>query len=162
MLSKREKQMLLSEGFLPSEIYAYSHATAGSIGNTKAKRHIVTQNFDFNSRTFRAARRSRMRWVRDLKSLGWTDGEIKSKIREYYDLGSKRSPFDWLKLAYAPPHRISDLQSALVKKIRARASRTYGKLYGRNLRTATKVRTQPKRPVVPTKPRRIIRVRKRR
>jgi hypothetical protein len=160
-LNKQQKLLLLSEGWLPSEINALQKASSGNIGAGTSKRHVVKQDFNYSSKTFSSARRDRRRWVRDLKSLGWNDMDIKLKLIEYYSHGSGRSVYDWLKLAYAPPHKLTDYQSAIVKKIRARASRTLGKLYGRNLRTATKVRTQPKRPVVPFKPRRIIRVRRR-
>lgn len=161
-LNRLQKQTLLSEGWLPSEINALQKASGGNIGAGTSKRHVVKQDFNYSSKTFSSARRSRRRWVRDLKSLGWNDMDIKLKLIEYYSRGSGRNVYQWLKLAYAPPHRLTDYQVAIVKKIRAQASRTLGKLYGRNLRTATKVRTQPKRPVVPFKPRRIIRVRRRR
>jgi hypothetical protein len=161
-MNRVQKKMLLEEGWIPSEIIEFSRATAGNVGSGTSQRHVVKQNIAFNSKPFLAMRRSRRRWVNDLQKLGWSDYDIKLKIKEYYSKGAGRSVYDWLKISYAPPHKLSDYQRAISLKIRSRVSRTMGRLYGRNMRTATKVRTQPKRPVVPTKPRRIIRVRRRR
>lgn len=161
-MNRVQKKMMLEEGWLPSEVAQFSRATGGNVGSGTSQRHVVPQALPFNSKPFLAMRRSRRRWVSDLHKLGWTDFEIKLKIREYYNRGSDRSPFDFLKEEYENPKKITDYQKSVKIKIRSRISRTFGKLYGRNLRTATKVRTQPKRPVVPFKPkiRRVIRRRR--
>jgi hypothetical protein len=161
-LNKIQMKMLIEDGFLPSEIMQLNRATAGNTGAGTSQRHIVKQSLAFNSKPFLAMRRSRRRWVHDLQKLGWADYDIKLKIREFYNKGSSRDIYSFLKIEYHPPHKLSDYSRAITVKNRSQISRTLGKLYGRNLRTATKVRTQPKRPIVPFKPRRIIRVKRRR
>ncbi|MFA5048937.1 MAG: hypothetical protein WC516_07990 [Patescibacteria group bacterium] len=159
-LNRIQKKMLREDGFLISEIRAFSGATGGNIGAGDSERHIVKQDVTFNSKPFLAMRKSRRRYIKDLKQLGWTDMEIKTKLVEYYRKGSGRSPFDWLKLEYQPARKLTDFQDSIRRKIRSRVSRTLGKLYGRNLKTATKVRTAPRRPVVPNKPKLIRRIRR--
>jgi hypothetical protein len=151
-LNRNQKKLLLEDGFLMSEIRAFSQATGGNVGAGVSERNVVKQNVAFNSKPFLAMRRSRRRYIKDLKNLGWTELEIKAKLLEYYRKGSDRNPFDWLKLEYHPARTITDFQDAVRRRIRSRVSRTLGKLYGRHLRTATKVRTAPKRPVVPKRP----------
>jgi len=151
-LNRNQKKLLMEDGFLPSEIRAFSQATGGNVGAGDSERHVVKQAVAFNSKPFLAMRRSRRRYIKDLKQLGWNDMEIRAKQVEYYRKGSGRTPFDFLKLEYEPVHKITDFQDSVRRKIRSRISRTFGKLYGRTLRTATKVRTAPKRPVVPKRP----------
>ncbi len=147
-LNRAQMKLLLEDGFLPSEVMQLSRATAGNVGVDGSQRHVVKQNLAFNSKPFLAMRRSRRRWVNDLHKLGWDDYDIKLKIMEYYAKGKGRSIYDFLKIEYSPPHRLTDYQQAITLKNRRSVSRTMGRLYGRNFRTATKVRTQPKRPVV--------------
>jgi hypothetical protein len=150
-LNKIQKQMLRDDGFLYSEIKALDKAKGGSTGGGAVKKNVVPQHLDFNSKPFLAMRRSRRRYIKDLMKLGWSQQEVSLKIKEYYRLG-KRDIFSFLKIEYSPPHRLSDYQDAVKRKNRSRISRTFGRLYGRNMRTATKIRTAPRRPVVPNKP----------
>ena len=143
-LTRAQKSQLLAEGFLFSEVNTYNSAKSPD---------GTPQDFAFNSKTFRAARQSRQEWVRDLKKIGWTDGEIKQRIAAYYKLKAGRTPFDFLKLSYASTKRLSDFQDAVRRKIRSRVSRTFGRSYGRKMRPQTRPKYLPKRPLYPPKPR---------
>ena len=155
-LRKGQKRMLYEEGFLAHEISAFENARGG---DTRTQ-HRVKMDFNFNSRPFRAMRRARRKYIADLRNAGWDNLEIKKKINEYYHLKTGRSPFDFLKLSYAPTRKITDFQDAIKRRIRSRVSRTLGKLYNRNLHAASKARSIPKRAVYPSRPKLVRRVRR--
>lgn len=142
-LTKAQKIILKREGFIKSEIEAFSNARAPD---------GTLQDFAFNSKTFLAARKSRRKYVADLKEQGWTKPEIDRKIRQYYGLKAGRTPYDFLKLSYSPPRLITDFMDAVRRKIRARVTRTLGKGYGRILRPSVRPKFLPKRPRYPTRP----------
>lgn len=144
-LTTAQRNMLLKEGFTPWEVRQYNLARTpdGSL-----------QDFAFNSKPFIAARKSRQKWVEDLKKAGWKKVEITQKIMDYYKLKAGRTPYDFLKLSYKPPKVVSDFQDAIKRKIRSRVSRTFGRAYGRRIRPQLRPKFIPKRPRFPTRPRR--------
>jgi len=84
----------LNAGFLPEEAEELTYGSKGvKVGAEKV----------YNSRTGRAARRERQRWVRDLLLRGWTEEEIAREARAYYARDSKRSPWDFIRAEYRPP-----------------------------------------------------------
>ena len=144
-LTRAQKSQLLAEGFLFSEVSAFNDAKTPD---------GTPQDFAFNSKTFRAARQSRQEWIRDLKKIGWTEGEIKQRLVAYYRLKAGRTPFDFLKLSYLPSRTISDFADAVKRKIRSRVSRTFGRAYGKpRMRIQTRPKYLPKRPLYPPRPR---------
>jgi hypothetical protein len=159
-LNKNQKRLLLEDGFTISEVLAFSRATGGNVGSPASPRNIVKQDVNFNSKPFLAMRRSRRRYCADLRKAGWTNMEIKGKISEYYRLGAKRNPWDFLKAEYRRKEPLTDFMAAIKKRNRSRLTRTFGKLYARHLHEATKVRTIPKRPLYPSRPKLIRRVRR--
>jgi len=155
-ISRKLKQQLYKEGFLPREIMELQGARGGDVRTG----HRVKQEFNYGSKVFKSLRRSRVKYITDLRQAGWSGDEIRQKINEYYKLKAGRSVYDYLKLSYQPARKITDFQDAVRRRIRSRVSRTMGKLYGRNLHTATKARTIPKRPVMPRRLKLIRRVRR--
>lgn len=142
-LTKIQKLALKRDGFLDSEIKAFDRAETPS-GNL--------QDFNFSSHAFTATRKSRQKWVKDLSNKGWTKKEITKSIQGYYGLKAGRSPFDFLKLEYSPHTRLSDFKDAVRRQIRARVTRTLGKMYGRQLRPAIRPKFLPKWPWYPKRP----------
>jgi hypothetical protein len=162
-LTKEDKRTLRSEGWLFSEIRQLNSATTPS-GKEQPR-------IDINSKVWLAIRRSRVRYVADLKRNGWTNDEIIMKISNYYKSG-KTDAFSWLKAEYHPARKIQDFQAAIERKIQKRAwkrgissvdhqrvtaraniTKKMGYIYGRNLKRATVRRRMPVRPVI----RRVIR-----
>lgn len=147
--------MLYQEGWMPSEIFSFEGAISGDV----ASGHRVKQNFNFNSQTFRAARASRRRYIKDLKEHGWTDYEIKQKFVSYYK-DKRRDPFQFLKIEYAPVKKITDFVDAVRRRSRASLSKHFGRAYGRQLRPEIRPKYLPKRPLYPAHPKIIRRVRR--
>jgi hypothetical protein len=147
-MNKAQKKMLYSEGFLPREIIEFERAIGGDVRSG----HRVKQEIAFNSKPFLAMRRSRRKYIANLRQVGWNDYEIRQKLNDYYRLGMGRSPFDYLKAEYRPARKLTDFEDATKRRIRSRLTRTLGKIYGRNPQKATVIRTVPKRPVFPNKP----------
>jgi hypothetical protein len=155
-ISRKLKQQLYKEGFLPREIVELQGARGGDVRTG----HRVKQEFNTGSKVFKSLRRARVKYITDLRQAGWSGDEIRQKINEYYRLKTGRSVYDFLKLSYQPARKITDFQSAVKLRIRSRVSRTLGKIYNRNLHTATKARSLPKRPVFPARPKLVRRVRR--
>jgi hypothetical protein len=154
-MNRAQKRQLLKEGWLPREVYSFDHAVGGDV----ASGHRTKQNLSFSSRTFSAMRKSRRRYVADLQKQGWTLQDIKVKLNDYYRVRSA-SPFDWLKLEYSPTKRLTDYQDSVRRRIRAKASRLLGAAYGRNLKPEIRPKYLPKRPLYPSRPKLIRRVRR--
>lgn len=135
-LSRQQRATLRREGFLPSEVKAYSEAKA-SDGSP--------QDFQFDSKTFQSTRRSRKQYVGDLLNRGWTKAEVASRIKSYYTTRGDRSPFSWLKLEYEPAKVVSDTMADMKRKIRAKVDRTMGKAYGRRISASLRPRFLPRK-----------------
>ena len=153
-LSRQQKKSLLSDGFLPKEIYQLSNATGGD----RKTMHLVRQQVAFSSKPFRAMRNSRKKYIRNLKKIGWNDQEIKAKISAYYVAG--KNIFSFLKLEYTPTKRLTDFQSAIKLRERSKISRVFGRAYGRSLHAESLPRNLPQRPLYPKRPKLIRRVRR--
>ena len=156
-LRKAQKKMLYQEGWIPSEILSFEGARGGDIPSG----HRVKQSFNFNSKTFRAARASRRRYIKDLKSQGWTDYEIKDKIIKFYK-GKNRDSVLWafIKLEYQPTKKVTDFVDAVRRRSRASVSKHFGRAYGRQIRKEVRPKYLPKRPMYPAHPKLIRRVRR--
>lgn len=153
-LSRQQKKSLLSDGFLPKEIYQLSNATGGD----RKTMHLVRQQIAFSSKPFKAMRSSRRNYIRNLKKIGWNEQEIKSKISSYYVAG--KNIFSFIKLEYVPPKRLTDFQAATKLRERSKISRIFGRAYGRSLHAENLPRNLPKRPLYPKRPKLIRRVRR--
>ena len=116
-LNRLDKQELLKDGWLPSEIMQLNRAKTPT---GKVQRHI-----DIHSRLWMAVRRSRIRFIADMKRLGWNDLEIKQKIIEYYKKGKNNTVYGFLKSEYKPPKMIQDYDEAVKKKLDYKKRNSY-------------------------------------
>lgn len=114
MLSPLEKKQLRNSGFLIWEIEQFDK---GSV--------------NFGSHTFQSAIRSRKLWVEAMRKVGWSDQLIGNRLRHWYKLKKGRNPFDWLKMEYKPPIKLTIQQLAKQLAIRRSVSRVLGSNYGR-------------------------------
>ena len=137
-LTTQQMKELFKEGFVGREVKAYNSAPTGT---------GEVQSFQFNSKTFVAARKSRMAWFDSMRDDGWSEREIRGKINEFYALKATKSPFSFLKLSYKPKAKLPDYMEAHKRKIRARATKILGYSYGRKLR-----KRPYKRPIRPQLP----------
>lgn len=153
-LSRQQKSALLKDGFLPKEIYQLSNATGGD----RKTMHLVRQQVAFSSKPFRAMRSSRRNYIRNLKKIGWSEQEIKAKISSYYVAG--KNIFSFIKLEYISAKKLTDFQSAIKLRERSKISRVFGRAYGRSLHAESLPRNLPKRPLYPTRPKLVRRVRR--
>jgi hypothetical protein len=138
-LSKKTKSDMIAEGWLPSEIRAFD--TAKTPDGSQ-------QHFKADSKAFLAMRRSRVRYVSDLRRAGWEQYEIKEKIAKFT---KKRDydPFSFLKLSYVPARKLVDFQDAMLRrksKIRGAVTKGLGYNYGRSARSTVVRRRVPPRP----------------
>lgn len=139
-LSRKTKQDMIAEGWLPSEIRAFDTAKTPS---------GAQQHFNTDSKAFAAMRQSRVRYVADLRRAGWEGYEIKEKIAKF----TKRrdyDPFSFLKLSYQPAKKLADFSDAMLRrksKIRGSVTKGLGYNYGRSARNATVRRRVPPRPI---------------
>lgn len=159
-LNRAQKKMLYAEGWLPREI----RDLVGAIGGDIPSNSRVKQSFNFNSKVFIAVRKSRRRYMQNLKDQGWSEYERKQKVLDWYK-NPTNSVFLFIKLEYRPSKTISDFSASLKLRSRAKISRHFGRAYGRQMRKNTLPKYLPKRPLYPTKPkpklvRRIRRVRR--
>ncbi len=144
ILTAKQKKILLDTGFLPDEIKQFDAAKTPD---------DKQQDLDFDSAPFQAMIESRRKWILNLKKRGWNNAQIIIQLKRYYALKSGRSPFDFLKLEYRPPKKLTDFVEATKVHIRSRVSRSLGRSYGRQMtpkllpRFLPKFRTLPLRPV---------------
>lgn len=142
-LSASQKKELFNAGFLPSEIDKFDEAKTPD---------GKQQNLAFDSAPFQKMIESRRKWILELKSAGWNNRQVVEQIKRYYRLKSGRSPFDFLKLEYQPPNKVTDFVDAVKLKIRSRVSRSMGKAYGRRIYPKKLPKFLPKYRPLPVKP----------
>jgi hypothetical protein len=155
-LTKQQKITLRNAGFLPKEIFQLSSARGGD----STSGHTVPMQIKWSSKPIQAMIRSRRKWISNLKKVGWNDIEIKAKISQYYSTGRFTNIFSFIKLEYIASKKLSDWATATKLRIRAKASRVLGRSYGRNMRPTLLPRHLPKRPLLPTKPKLVRRIRR--
>ena len=78
----------------------------------------------YNSKTGRAARVNRQRWIRGLLDNGWTMDEIMAVVEDYYARDSKRSPWDFIRAEYQPPVK-KDYREAARRRAEGRTQELY-------------------------------------
>lgn len=115
LLSKNEKIILARAGFIPMEIRYFDNA--GGI--------------NFNGASFQTMIRSRRKWRDAMSHVGWTKQEINKKILRFNRLKTTRSPFDFLRIEYRPPVRMTDKQLVTQLEARHNITREFGAAYGR-------------------------------
>lgn len=109
-----EKRELRNKGFLKWEVEQFENG-----------------NINFESHTFQSMVRSRKLWIDAMRMVGWNDTQIAVRLRHWYRIKKERNPFDWLKMEYRPPIKLTIKQLAQQLAIRRSASRVLGRAYGR-------------------------------
>lgn len=124
-LTKTQREKLRDAGFMPFEIRRISNARTpdGSF-----------QEIDISGPAWQSTIESRRTWVASLIRAGWSKDDIRASLRRYYRRRRGRSPFDFLKIEYRPPKRLTDFQYALKLRSRSRITRDLGRGYGRAMR----------------------------
>lgn len=154
VFTRREKEELIAEGWLPFEINAMMGAKTPS-GTPQPRTPI-------EGKAWRAVRNSRIRYISDLRRNGWSGDEIRLKIANFYrgkDRGS--AVWQWLKAEYQPARQIKDFTEAVqrraykhnkasvdIQRSQARRELTnkMGYIYGRKLRRVVVRSRMPARP----------------
>jgi len=135
-LNRAQKRYMYNHGWLLSEIKAFSNARTPD-----GKR---MQNLDFMSAPFQAMLKSRDQYVNKLKTLGWNDMQIRQRINMLYtSKRGKASPWDFLKIEYKPPTKLSDNVWATKLKSKLRISRKLGAGYSTRMHRQERPRYQP-------------------
>jgi hypothetical protein len=154
VIDKATKKQLIEEGWLPFEINAMMGA--------KTPSGTAQQNIAINGKAWGAVRRSRIRYITDLRRNGWSGDEIRLKISNFYRGKDKVSAvWQWLKAEYQPAKHIEDFTEAVqrraykhgkpsiaIQRAEARKELTHGMgyVYGRKLKRAVVRRRMPSRP----------------
>ena len=97
-LSETDAERLRLAGFLQHEIDELSEARTAD-GKGQPPIHL-------DSPAWQATMESRRRWLDDKLNRNWTEDDIQREIIGYYEKGSQRSPWDFLKAEYKPPKKI--------------------------------------------------------
>jgi len=118
-ITDEDGQRLREAHFLEYEIDQLATAVQPGTGNPQGY-----QNLD--GPTWQAAIKSRIDWWDDKRRRGWSKEEIEQELLNYYQRDQKRTPWDFLKVAYHPPKKFDYLAV-----VRARhASQIEGSLEG--------------------------------
>ena len=107
-LSLDDVRILRRSGFLPWEIRKYNEAVAPD---------GTPQVINIHSKTWEAAITSRRAWVSDKIRRGWPRAQIAGAIMGYYVMKRERNPFDFIKIEYRPPKRLTDYQETVKKRV---------------------------------------------
>jgi len=135
-LNRAQKEYMYKHGWLIKEIQAFANARTPD-----GKR---MQNFDFMAAPFQSMLKSREQYVNKLKNLGWDDTQIRQRINMLYiRQRGKTSPWDFLKIEYRPPTKLSDNAWATKLKAKLRISRTLGAGYSTRMHKETRPRYHP-------------------
>lgn len=124
-LNRHQKEFLLDAGFLPSEVRKFSRARTPDGGY---------QTIDFSGATWQNTISSRRNWVRRRLDAGWTKDEIRRAILRYYKRRAGRTPYDFLRIEYKKPRKLTDSEFIVKMKSRIRISKKFGRDYGRRMR----------------------------
>jgi hypothetical protein len=154
VIDKATKKQLIEEGWLPFEVSAMMGA--------KTPSGTAQSNIAINGKAWGAVRRSRIRYITDLRRNGWSGDEIRLKIANFYrgkDRGS--AVWQWLKAEYHPHDKIKDFTEAVqrraykhgkpsiaIQRAEARKELTHdmGYIYGRKLKRVIVRSRMPARP----------------
>lgn len=156
VIDKSTKKQLIEDGFLPFEIHAMMNAKTSS----GAKQSTIP----INGKAWGAVRRSRIKYIVDLKRNGWSGDEIKVKISQFYRGKNKSAAvFQWLKMEYKPARKVVDFQAAVQRRAykhgrvsddyqkalaRKEITHTMGYPYGRRLRRVVVAHRLPVRRII--------------
>jgi len=152
VINRATKKQLIEEGWLPFEINAMMGA--------KTPSGTIQSNIAINGKAWGAVRRSRIRYINDLRRNGWSGDEIRLKIVNFYRGKDKGSAvWQWLKAEYHPAKHIDDFAQAVQRRAykhgkpvidiqravaRKELTHSMGYVYGRKLKRAVVARRAPR------------------
>jgi len=135
-LNRAQKEYMYKHGWLVSEIKAFA--------NARTPDGKKMQNLDFMSAPFQDMLQSRDKYVNRLRALGWNDLQIRQRINMLYiSKRGKASPWDFLKIEYKPPTKLSDNAWTTKLKAKLRITRKLGSGYGKPIHREMRPRYQP-------------------
>ena len=135
-LNQAQKEYMYLHGWLISEIKAFA--------NARTPDGKKMQDFDFNAAPFQAMLKSRNEYFSKLRKLGWNNLQIRQRINMLYtSKRGKASPWDFLKIEYKPPTKLSDSVWATKLKSKLRISRKLGAGYSSRIQREDRPRFQP-------------------
>lgn len=115
---KQWHRYIIKHGFLPFEATEFLTAKGGKDHDVEIDiRAMVT------SGPFRDMLNSRLDWINTVKAQGWKKKKIGQALIDYYKLKAGRSPFDFLKIEYKPPKKLSDYAAAIKLRANSRIRR---------------------------------------
>ena len=110
-LSIEDARTLRRSGFIAWEVKKYDEAVAPD---------GTPQVINLQTKTWQAAIASRRAWVSDKIRRGWPKAQIAGAIMGYYIMKKERNPFDFIKIEYKPPKKLTDYQEATKKRVEQR------------------------------------------
>lgn len=126
MLSDEAKDTLREAGFTKMEV--------GMIDSAQAK-DGSPQDTDISVGVWQSVIESRKDYIGRLGDEGWEDGEIQDAIDSYYE-GDEANPWDFLKIEYRPPKKLTDFQYAAAQNAKRRINSHFGSRYSKRQREA--------------------------
>ena len=109
-LTNDDKTTLRRAGFIPWEIKKYDEAVTPD---------GKPQHTNLSTATWQAVIQSRHAWMTDKLQKNWSRQQIAGAIMGYYIMQRGRNPYDFLKIEYKPPRKLSDYQEVNQRRIRA-------------------------------------------
>lgn len=111
MINRRDIQILRQHGFINYEIRQFMEAETPD---------GETQYVNIDTKPWQAALRSRRTWVLQMRKRSWANERIVRCILDYYVRGTRRSPWDFIKIEYRPPRKLTDYEAKVKSRIQQR------------------------------------------
>lgn len=108
MLTANDKYRLDKAGFMDWEIEYFDQMRDPSGG--------LQPYAELDGGTWQAVMKRRREWVDAMLRQNWTSEQISKAINRWYENKKSRSPYEWVKMEYQPPRRISNYQEARRKR----------------------------------------------
>jgi hypothetical protein len=134
LLTPKQVMILRQAGFIPYEIAKYS-AAVDRKGNA--------QNIDLTTGTWQGVISKRRSYVTAMIKKGWSRQKITDAFMRFYSQKKGSQPFDWLKVEYKPPRKLTDFAFAVKMRANAQIRRSFGSGYG------SKFTPVQRRPLIP-------------
>lgn len=115
---REAKINIIKHGFLPFEAQEFLTAKGGYFNDTPSDIRKIIE-----SEPFKFMLKARLDWIHDCRSIGWSGQKIGQALKDYYKLKAGRSPFDFLKVEYKPPQKLSDYAFAVQLRARTQIKR---------------------------------------
>lgn len=107
-LSNNDRSLLRRAGFIPWEIRKLNEAVYPD-----GRPQVI----NLETEAWKAVIHSRYAWITDKLENGWSSKRISGAVMGYYIGKRERTPFDFLKVEYKPPRKLTDYQEAMQTRI---------------------------------------------